>query len=354
MEHSQPSHVTNPQLQVTTGTARPRSLANIWRSTIYLRREIYFWFLIVLLKVLTLPAYVLWLFSRTVYRRYLEGLIDFSNAAVSGYSQALRDVRDHLKTLEYFWQTNDGDGLELYGAALEDADWFQGATILDVGTGAGRKAYELAKRGAQRVIGVDTSHRNIAVAKTMSGQVSNLEFRDVDAKDLMPEFPAAFDYIVSFTVFEHVDHPAQLLRDLYHLQKPGGKQVIVFNHFDDKNGSHLKEFVWLPWPQLVFPESILYDYWNRHMAAAQARGEMGYFPPGYRHGFGKHNEDCYMNLNRVSIEEFRRQVARTPYTIEREYYYSPSPLLTIWPWLRRTFLSRWLVGSVAYVLKKPL
>jgi hypothetical protein len=79
---------------------------------------------------------------------------------------------------------------------------------------------------------------------------------------------------------------------------------------------------------------------------------MHYFPAGYRHGFSGHNEDCFMNLNRLSVEDFEALVPASGLHLEREFFYSRSPLLVRFPILARSPLARNLRGSAVYVLRK--
>jgi SAM-dependent methyltransferase len=287
------------------------------------------------------------------HRGALDALIRFSNLLVHPVSGDVRAVRENSRDLETYWRTHDGQDFDLYAAALGEPRWYEGRRILDFGCGVGRKSYEMARGGAAEVLGIDASARNIEVAKRMAGNVENLRFLVTMAEDLGPEHSGRFDDVVSFTVFEHVSDVPGALTQVFRLLRPGGRAVIVYQHYDDRNGSHLKEFVQHPWPQLIFPEEALFDFWNRRLAEAQARGEMHYFPPGYRHGFSEHNQDCFMNLNRHTVEDFEAMVPGSGLVLEREFFYSRSPLLARLPFLARSPLASNLRGSAVYVLRRP-
>lgn len=296
------------------------------------------------------------LFSPGRYQMLNERLIEALNRRIIGRSTHLLKVREASKDLETFWKTYDGapEDIALFAQALNDPTWYAGKTILDVGCGVGRKSYELAKAGAEKVIGIDTSRRNIEVSQKMAAGEPHVSFICAESGSLIPNHNNAFDYIISFTVFEHVEDVVRVLQELYELQRPGGKNIIVYNHYFDRYGSHLKEFIYFPWPQLIWPESVLFNFWNSRLAEAQHHGGMGYFPANYQHGVGKHNNDCFMNLNKLAIEDVERLIVQTPYVLEREYRYSVSPLLKQWPWIEKTPLGKYLEGSVTYVLRKPL
>lgn len=330
-------------------------LNQLYNQALIAWQELLWFLLIPVFKLLWLGTTPLALINHDQYQQTNERLIVWLNLIIQRRSTHLFRVREASKDLETYWATFDGrrEDLSLYGEALKDPEWFRGANILDVGCGVGRKSYELAKAGATQVVGVDTSKRNITVAKKMPQSNKHLEFRNVSASELTNEFPSHFDYIISFTVFEHANDVQKLLNELFVLQKPGGKNIIVYNHYLDRYGSHLKEFIYFPWPQLIWPEQILFNFWNKQLTAAHQRGEMGYFPNGYHHGIDDHNNDCFMNLNKHSIRDFEHLITKTEYKLEREFRYSKSPLLKQWPWLNHTFLAKYLEGSIVYVLNRP-
>lgn len=101
-----------------------------------------------------------------------------------------------------------------------------GLAVLDAGTGDGRLALELTRRGA-RVTGVDTSHPMLRAAHhrlapsaaqpaLAAGRLEALPFRD-----------ASFDVAVAVTVLCFVPAPALAVRELARVLRPGGRLVVA-------------------------------------------------------------------------------------------------------------------------------
>jgi len=89
----------------------------------------------------------------------------------------------------------------------------QGVSVLDVGTGTGRAALALAKRGA-RVVGLDSSGEMLRVARVNAANVGlDIEFVPGDANAL--EFPdASFDLVVSLRVLMHTPNWQRCLGEM--------------------------------------------------------------------------------------------------------------------------------------------
>ena len=98
----------------------------------------------------------------------------------------------------------------------------QGRTVLDVGTGTGRAAIALARRGA-RVTGVDASPEMLRVARTRAAEAGLEAVFDVgDAHRLA--FPdRAFDAAVSLRVLMHTPDWRQCLSELCRV---AGERVV--------------------------------------------------------------------------------------------------------------------------------
>jgi ubiquinone/menaquinone biosynthesis C-methylase UbiE len=101
------------------------------------------------------------------------------------------------------------------------ADLRPSERILDVGTGTGHFALDLAERGGM-VVGVDLSRSMLTVARgkdpsarLVRGDAAALPLRDM-----------AFDLVFSVTMLEFVARPQQAVSHLWRVVRPGGRLVI--------------------------------------------------------------------------------------------------------------------------------
>jgi len=92
----------------------------------------------------------------------------------------------------------------------------RGKTVLDVGCNAGFYAFEMARRGADRVVGIDRDRRYLAQAR-LASEVLGLpvELRELDVYRVA-ELDERFDVVIFMGVLYHLRHPLlalDLLRD---------------------------------------------------------------------------------------------------------------------------------------------
>jgi tRNA (mo5U34)-methyltransferase len=84
----------------------------------------------------------------------------------------------------------------------------EGRTVLDLGCNAGFFSIEMARRGAERVLGVDYDERYLEQAR-LAIQVAgarNIELRHLSVYDVA-ELGERFDLVVFMGVFYHLRHP---------------------------------------------------------------------------------------------------------------------------------------------------
>jgi demethylmenaquinone methyltransferase/2-methoxy-6-polyprenyl-1,4-benzoquinol methylase len=110
-------------------------------------------------------------------------------------------------------------------------------TVLDVATGTGAVAIELARRTGCRVVGLDQSAEMLAAGRervAAAGLAQRIELVDGRAEAL--PFPDASFAAVTFTyLLRYVDDPGATLRELARVVRPGGTMASL-------------EFGIPPWP----------------------------------------------------------------------------------------------------------
>ncbi|CAE6452230.1 unnamed protein product, partial [Rhizoctonia solani] len=103
----------------------------------------------------------------------------------------------------------------------------EGMSVLDIGCGGGLLSETLSRLGA-RTTGIDASQNNIHIATLHASQdpsfvsgENQLEYQHTSAEALVGR-DAQFDVVCAMEVVEHVDNPAEFLRNCGKLVKPGG------------------------------------------------------------------------------------------------------------------------------------
>jgi uncharacterized protein YbaR (Trm112 family) len=116
---------------------------------------------------------------------------------------------------------------------LIDADAFRStAVVLDAGCGAGRWAYEVARRGP-RVVAVDLGF-SVEVAARNTAALGRVACVQADLLDLplVPEI----DWAYSLGVIHHVDRPLDTLRRVVSTTKAGAKTLLYVYYALDQRG----------------------------------------------------------------------------------------------------------------------
>ena len=149
--------------------------------------------------------------------------------------ELFRSVVDYYSTpesLEYYRDRARNLGFYSVERAMVERFMSPPATVLDVGCGAGREAFELARMG-YTVTGVDVTSALVEQARILASELGmDIEFRVGDGKSL--DFAdASFDYVLLISqVINYVPTHANrvgLLREARRVVKPEGRIVLTYN-----------------------------------------------------------------------------------------------------------------------------
>lgn len=142
------------------------------------------------------------------------------------------------------------------------ADW-QVRNLLDLATGSGYGAYELASRlPTTRITGIDYDEGAIKEARARYA-LPNLEYRTGDATRWAETIgPEAFDAIVSFDMIEHVIHREIMMEGVVRHLAAGG--TVLLSTPCGWNEPALKP----EWPHhhIEYSAASLYDFLRRYFA----------------------------------------------------------------------------------------
>jgi tRNA (mo5U34)-methyltransferase len=112
-------------------------------------------------------------------------------------------------------------------------DSLEGKSVLDIGCNAGFYAMEMKRRGAGRVLGLDTDEEYLAQAK-FAADINGLEieFRKLSAYDV-GQLGEQFDLVIFMGVLYHLRHPLLAL-DLIH--EHVARDLLLFQSMQRGNG----------------------------------------------------------------------------------------------------------------------
>jgi tRNA (mo5U34)-methyltransferase len=111
-----------------------------------------------------------------------------------------------------------------------------GKSVLDVGCNAGFYSIEMKKRGAERVVGIDSDERYLAQARFAAETLGfDIEFRNMSVYEVA-ELGEKFDVVIFMGVLYHLRHPLLAL-DLLHENVVG--DILVFQSM--QRGSNVVE-----------------------------------------------------------------------------------------------------------------
>jgi tRNA (mo5U34)-methyltransferase len=108
---------------------------------------------------------------------------------------------------DHFLLDYPGNKFAEFGVCLPED--LTGKTVLDIGCNAGFYSVEMKRRGAARVVGIDSDDRYLAQARLASaalGFADSVEFRNLSVYDVA-QLGERFDLVIFMGVLYHLRHP---------------------------------------------------------------------------------------------------------------------------------------------------
>ena len=147
---------------------------------------------------------------------------------------------------EWFWEHYDDAADQIISFLAGDGLSLTGKDVADVGCGDGIIDLALAQKAAPAsFVGFDVrpstgdmlaKARAEGVAEELPPQ---LRF-ETSQQTRLPAGDDSFDFVVTWSTFEHVQEPAALLRDVHRVLRPGGILMLqLWPFYHSEHGSHL-------------------------------------------------------------------------------------------------------------------
>lgn len=116
--------------------------------------------------------------------------------------------------------------------AREVADRIKSGDLIDLGSGTGYLAIEIAKRApGLKVYGIDLSKAMVKIARKHARTAKNVQFEHCNATEL-PFMDNSIDFIVSTGSLHHWKKPVKVLNECYRVLK-NGKEAWIYDGCPD-------------------------------------------------------------------------------------------------------------------------
>jgi ubiquinone/menaquinone biosynthesis C-methylase UbiE len=149
------------------------------------------------------------------------------------------ESRSHRESRNEQFRTHGIDREGMIGFVVDAAEPLPGR-VLDIGTGRGFAAVELARRGAG-VTTIDTSEEMLKSAylhAVDTGVAENIEFHLTDGGEL-PFEEGSFEVVTMINVLHHLENPDAVLPEIARVLMPGGR--LIASDFTDRGFDILEE-----------------------------------------------------------------------------------------------------------------
>ena len=145
------------------------------------------------------------------------------------------------------------DNYERYELTLQECENIHGKRILDIGCGSGRYCIDLAKLGADQVVGIDLAQNAIDIAHKLAendGVANVCSFIPADFKDYTFDMP--FHISLAIGVMDYVSDPVELISKMQNITTE--KLIMTFPSKSTYRMAIRKTRYWLKGCPLFFYE----------------------------------------------------------------------------------------------------
>lgn len=195
----------------------------------------------------------------------------------------------------------------------------KGRRVLDVGCGTMLADFGLIARGISPVTGLDVPDHPYNVVERTAGEISEsglplprnyagqLTYVPYDGVTF-PFGDGEFDFVYSWSAFEHIPDVARVLSEIRRVMTPEGRAFLqVYPWFPSYWGSHLSDYISEPYFHLTRPLEWVHEQLQAYATAHPSETE---FVLG-------HMWHEYQTLNKYSAKQFIAAVLSAGFCIER-------------------------------------
>lgn len=201
-------------------------------------------------------------------------------------------------------------GRELVKRYVEPMGDIEGKRVLDIGCGLGGKTVAYGEAGARVTIGIDISLKHVTASHAFTSK-SDRGYQWaylVGDASRMPVEDAAIDTVIANDAMEHFADPAGTLDEIRRVVRSGGAVWVFFTPHFSPLGSHLYDYIYMPWCHLLFSRENLKTAIGRVLAARTADVSSDDIAGRLREIMRSYDED----LNHMSVRRFFRLVRSLP------------------------------------------
>jgi len=158
-----------------------------------------------------------------------------------------------------------------------------GSRILEVASGPGYLAIEIARRGEYQVTGLDISHSFVEIATRNARQANvNIDFRQGNASAMqLPE--NTFDLILCRAAFKNFSQPVAAMNEMHRVLKPGGRAFI----FDLRKDASMDDInTYIKQSDLGWANSAIYKVTFRYVLLPRAYSRQQFVDMASNSAFG--------------------------------------------------------------------